>query len=284
MKNLPIAVLITTLVSFSGQFWLSERMRALDPPWIMPLETRIGSSNPVIFEIMTFGQLPAAIDWLLIRSLVSDPSTSHVAKGTHPSAFYDLDLATDLDPAFFQVYARGANALAVIRSDGPGAVHLYEKANRFRKDRLPSYPDKFRQGPWRDDWRIPLLQAYVYLFELDDVVSAGKAFQEAAESPAVPRYAKILAKRFAEDDGAYQVGLRLLGFMIKTATDELTQQKLTQRRTHLELQHFLYQVNREFAKSGRYPARDPRGGILSLDPANGRIVTTTRYEKVMGLP
>ncbi len=284
MKNFPIAVLISTLAFFAGQFWLSERMRAFDPPWVGPSETRMRGSNPAVFEVMTFGQLPAAIDWLLIRSLVSDSSDKPVAKGTHPPAYYDLDLVTDLDPAFFQVYVLGANALAVIRSDGPGAAHLYEKANRFIKNFLPSYPEAFRRGPWRDDWRIPLLQAYVFLFELDDVVSAGRAFQEAAESPAVPRYAKALAKRFTEDDGAYQVGLRLLGFMIKTSSDEATQKKLGYRRKNLELQHFLYQVNREFKSSGRYPARDPRGGVLSLDPAIGRVVTTTRYEKVMGLP
>ena len=123
MKNLPIAVLITTLVSFAGQFWLSGRVRALDPPWVQPSETRFRGSNPAIYGIMTFGQLPAAVDWHLIRSLITDPSTVPVAKGTHPSGYYDLDLASDLDPSFFQLYVLGANALAVLRSDGPGAAH-----------------------------------------------------------------------------------------------------------------------------------------------------------------
>ena len=302
MQKLPIAVLTATFSLFSAQIWLSGRVSALDSPWVDPPASGTRNMNPEMFRALAFGQLPAAVDWLLIRFMVGDPSYSAVAKGTHPPAFYDLDLASDLDPMFFQLYIMGANALAVLRSDGPGAMRLYEKANHVRKTELASYPEKFQKRFWRDSWRIPAQQAYVYLFELQDLPGAGRAFREAAEDPAVPSYAKSLAQRFEKEDGAYVVGLRLLGFMISGATSEKAKAVLVARRSNLDFQYFLYQINQDFAgfrlgkssslqaewseflRSRRHTSQDPRGGTLFPDSATGRIATTTQYEKVMGLP
>ena len=74
-----------------------------------PSVERIEEYNPELFKVMSFGQLPAVIDWMWIKTL-QDPLITHVAKGEHPSIFYTLDLITELDPAFFSAYTSGCNS------------------------------------------------------------------------------------------------------------------------------------------------------------------------------
>ena len=102
-------------------------------PVVEPEPEKVEEFNPKLFEVMSFGQLPAVIDWMWIKTL-QDPLITHVAKGTHPAIFYILDLITELDPAFEASYIGGATLVSVVRDDGPGALHLIQKGEEFRTD------------------------------------------------------------------------------------------------------------------------------------------------------
>ena len=78
--------------------------------------------------------------------MLEDPLITHVTKGTHPAIFYTLDLITELDPAFMEAYTAGATVVSVIRDDGPGALHLVLKGEKFRTQVLPSYSADFREN------------------------------------------------------------------------------------------------------------------------------------------
>ncbi|MGK5088766.1 hypothetical protein WDW86_14510 [Bdellovibrionota bacterium FG-2] len=101
-----------------------------------------------MFKALSFGHWLAAADWLWIKSF-ADPTLTHVAPGTHPELYYNLDLITDLDPAFFDLYVTGANLLAVVRNDGAGARDLLRKGASFYRERLPQEPEAIQRCPVR---------------------------------------------------------------------------------------------------------------------------------------
>lgn len=260
--------------------------------------------DPRLFALASFGQVPAAIDWVWIQVLLDDRIT-HVPRGTHAAIFYDLDLISRVDPAFSDVYRSGADLLAIVRDDIGGARELLERGDAFRLDVLPSYPESYQLSYWSHPWQVPLYLAYLHLFELGDLPSAAGAFREAARVPGAPAYLPRLAEELALPGGQYRVGLRLLNLMIEGARDERSREELSRRRSSLQVAQFLDQANRDYAgfldgrkRSRRAPAGarafaefleatrpgglDPWGGALSLD-ANGRIQTTTPHEKVFGL-
>jgi hypothetical protein len=260
--------------------------------------------DPSLFRAMSFGQLPAAIDWVFLKCL-QDSTLEHVNKGEHLQIYYDLDVLTDLDNRFYAVYTIGANLLAIVHDDGPGALALLLKGEKFRLNELKNYPESFRETYWSQEWQIPLILAYTYLFELDDLPKAAAAYEEAAAFPAAPEYLRGLVKDFHSKDGQYLVGLRLLDFMIHgQKNDELAREKLERKKASLEVLQYLSDINgrfqaflskkkssatveksklwRDFLIDNRVSEIDPWNGALSLDP-KGKIVTTTEHEKVFGM-
>jgi hypothetical protein len=294
---------------FAGQF-LDGALRARSPAPVVAPPERGSHWDPEIFKILTLGEYPAAIDALLIDVLGDDRLTK-VPRGTHARIFYDLELMTAVDPAYYDAYYSGANLLAVVRGDAIGARDILVRANSYRKEVLPGMAEKFKTDYWSRSWWIPLLQGYVNLFELGDLPSASVSFREAAEIPGSPEYLQSLEKRLVKPGGEYEVGLRLLHFMILVAKDDRArQEELTRKLDSLRVGQFLFELNRSFKefldtnrdynasaslsparmqsywkaflKKGRYSERDPWGGTVLLD-ASGRAATSTPHVRVFGL-
>jgi hypothetical protein len=313
MPNSARASLTTfgMFICFLVQVALGFRLDALAPPTSTAIPAEVASRwTPALFKAVTFGHWTAGVDWLWIKTL-SNPSIAHMAKGERAPIFYDLDLASDLDPAFFDIYYAGAHLLAVIRDDGEGARDILQKSEPFRKTGLANFPSTAISRYWKDEWTIPMLQAYVNLFELSDMKAAGHYFVEAAALPGSPQYLVSLAKRFEKPGGEYDVGLRLLNFMLTSAKTSEEKTRLEKKRTSLFLAQFLNEVNtgflkflrsrpnysgshatvpaaqlnaywKAFRKEAAVPASDPFGGALSID-SSGRVVSTTPREKIFGL-
>jgi hypothetical protein len=207
------------------------------------------------------------------------------------------------------VYVLGANLLAVIHDDGPGALSLLLKGEDFRLNHLRDYPKSFRETYWGYEYQIPLLLAYTYLFEMDNLPKAAEAYEEAAAFPQAPDYIRDLVHEFHSKDGQYIVASRLLKFMIAEQKDVEGKQKLEKKRAAIDVHRYLFDVNHRFrtflsqkkfsGKNGdpggkrsglwrdflideRVSEVDPWGGTLSLD-SSGNVVTTTEHEKVFGL-
>jgi len=255
-----------------------------------------------LFKMISFGHLPAAIDWMWIQVLL-DSNITHVAKGSHPAIYYTLDLITGLDPINFDSYKAGANLLAVIRDDGLGARDLLEKGEHFRKEQLASYPVKLQKDYWEYSWSIPMLLGYVYMFELQDIPHAAVAFEEAASIPGSPEYLRHMQKRLQNPGGEYEVGLRLLNHMIAAEKDDDAKEGLIKKRNSLLVGQYLFDVNHgfqnflqvrtrmpgslqskfeSFLRESRTASRDPWQGQLSISP-QGKIVTSTPHDPVFGL-
>lgn len=288
---------------------MGERIRGLGASWVeAPLE-RQEKLNPMLVKALSFGQWPLTVDWLWIRAL-QDPALSHVAEGTRASIYYDFDLATDLDPAFANVYVYGPNLLSVVRDDNEGARDLLLKGSRFIKEDLKDYPESFINSFWSRRFWIPLTLGYIYMYELYDVPNAAIAFKEASETPGAPDYLASLSKKLETRSGQYEVAINILLLLIANEKDDRVKEGLEKKRKDLLIGQYLYQVNTEFTaylkkfpdyrrlstvsgsqmarywekfrKDSRVPLNDPLGGVLSLDES-GRIQTSTPWEKVFGL-
>ncbi len=278
MVVLPLAVLLACL---AAQVSLNLHLNDASKVKVPAQGENAHRWDPRLFKMLSFGHLPAAIDWMWIQVLL-DANITHVAKGTHPAIYYTLDLITDLDPINFHSYRAGANLLAVIRDDGPGARDLLEKGERFRKEKLASYPSKLQEDYWGNSWGIPFLLAYVYLFELQDLPHAAGAFQQAAAILGSPEYLQSVQKRLQNPGGEYEVGLRLLNHMINAEKNEDAKDELIKKRNSLYVGQYLFDLNHSPLKNVRKISRDPWGGIISVT-ADGKIVTTTPHDKVLGL-
>jgi len=280
-----------------------------DTPWTGGSAEQHQKLDPELFKVLTFGHLPAAIDWLWMTCLV-DPEQGPAKVGEHPLLYYKLDLATDLDPAFHEVYMTGGNALAIIRNDGSGARDLLVKAESFVQRELSSYPASFVERYWHNHWDIEVLLAYVYLFELNDMTNSAAAFRRAAQHPGAPAYVRRLDARLAKPGGEYEVGLKLINFMLTSAADPVLREELERKRQLLFVSQYLFGLNqsflaylktqpsylnrhnlsrgemqalwKQFLQVSRTQEQDPWGGRLELTDT-GKIDTSTPHGKVFGL-
>jgi hypothetical protein len=307
MTQPRLAMLAAILLA--AQWSINMRLKTMDTAWVEPPPGLGSQWNPELFKALSFGFTTSAVDCLWLKTL-QDMTLTKVPAGMHPAVYYDLDLATDLDPAYFEAYTNGANILTIIRGDAEGGKALLLKAEKFRKEELPGYPEFFRKEFWSGSWYPSFVLAYIYLFELNDLPNASLAFQEATRIEGSPLYIKHLTERLMKKGGQYEVGLNLLAFMIDSARQPDVKEGLVRKRESLMVSQYLFNANdtfrfylnslpsyrkesqvshdklesywRAFLKEQNFPSQDPWGGRLSLSD-DGRVITSTPHERVLGL-
>ena len=297
--RMPSKTLATIGVLLFAQIALNSRIQSADSAYV-ELPQSHERWNPDLFRTLSFGHMPAAVDWLLLRFLL-DPAYSHVSTDTRASVFYELDLATELDPLFYDLYVVGGSFLAVARNDGEGARRILEKGEKVRRERIAVLPASFRERFWPSEWQIPLALGYVYIFEKDDLPKGAAIFSEASKIPGAPAYLGHFAERMRQPGGVFQVGFRLLQLMIETTKSEEARVRLITKRESLRVAEFLFQVNsafgeflkqspgvspsaawKRFSSASGHGNLDPWGGKLVLSDA-GKILSSTPHEKVLGI-
>jgi hypothetical protein len=253
---------------------------------------------------LSLGQGQAFADWLFVRALLEDASSRPLKPGERSRASVWLDLASRLDPAYFEMHQNGALYLSVALRDTDGGLALVSRANEWRKSHLSSWPVSFQETEWKSAWSLPVIQAYLYLFEKENLVEAGKAYQEAAAHPKAPAYLKSLGHRFDSPGGIYEAGARILGFMIPAAAPGAPREALIRKRAMLIVHSQLWQINQDFTevlKKGRVARNaqarqrawekfrerlapsDALGGRWAFDAETGQVGTTTQLERVFGV-
>lgn len=265
--------------------------------------------EPSVFQLLSFGQLMSAMDWVFLKAL-TDTSTNKVQPGTHSSLYYNMDLITELDPLYSEMYSISGNLLTVLQGDGPGARDILLRGYQFIHEQLEDYPASFKAEYWPTPCMIPFLLGYTYLFHLDDMPHASEMFQQASVCPNSPAYLGHLSARLKQPGGEYEVGLKLLAFMQMTTRDERVRKKLEQKRHDLFVSQYLDELNqsfikflglqpsynsknhltseqmekffRAFARANQVPKVDPWGGSIFVDSL-GKIASSTRHEMVFGL-
>ena len=309
LLSVSVLRIVWILLLGVGQVWCNLHLGYLVPAFVEPPPSAEGRVSVPVFKMMTLGHWPAGVDWLWMKSLM-DPSLAHVSPGTHASMFYDLDLAADLDPKYFELFSVGASILAVIRNDGTGARDLLLKGDRFRTQELQQLPLAFRDRFWSREWYFLMMMGYVYLYELEDLPNASIAFGRAGQLPGAPPYLVSLSQRLQHPEGPYEVGVRLMDFLQTTTDDEVLKAKYRVKRDSLYLSLHLFHIRnafqeylnkkeryrsspsvphsllsqywKQFLSETRTSEQDPFGGKVYL-AADGRVLTTTPHEKAYGL-
>jgi len=277
--------IVQTLASaafiFLTALGLGRLLRATETSWIEPPATISQELDPTLAQVASLGHVAAVVDAILIRSL-GDPAYDRVARGTHPPLYYELKLATSLDPTFEGLYWYGSLILAVVRKDGPGGDEILERAH-----------ERIVMGEFgKRAWFMEVLRATNALFELQDIPKAMAAFEYASRLPGAPPYLGSLSRRLGTPEGRFEVARRSLGSMIQSAADEQIKAELEARLGELALSERLHKINEQFKHwlQGRQATgalfdrfRGPAGyAELKWDEATARVETISPREAIAG--
>ena len=274
----------------------------------VPMDRRYELS-PSWVKVLSLGQVQTLVDGLIIRAL-QESSLEKVHSGMHPGSYFDWDLATDLDPAFFSLYLASGSLLAVVRGDFMGARNILIKGDQFYKDKQFDFGEEIKKKHWGNKWKLNTTLAYIYLFELDDLPHAADAFKDAGAVPGCPNYLLSLKEKLKRPAGEYEVGLRLVNLMINGTSDSRVREGLLKKRFSLLVGQFLFELNfsfqrflasqstrsnkekitpnhlqkawSEFRGTRNVSVHDPWGGFLTINE-EGKIVSTTPHNRVFGL-
>mgnify|MGYP001614835990 CR=1 FL=1 len=299
-----LSPLILVLAALLGS-WLDRH----PPPRLAAPAAGEERLNPAVVRALAFGHLPAVTDWFLLRMLTNSDS-AWVRPGELPSQYYDLKLASELDPFFYEIYTEGPRFLAVVRNDKEGSLELSLRGMAMQRGRLSEIPPNRQSDVWPSRFEIPFVLGYIYLFEQQNMPRAAEAFDEASKATEAPPYVKNLADRLRDPVRRIEVGIRILNAMMASEKDPQSKRKLEERRNSLYILDYLSALRSEFVGFlGRKPRysqkieiktsdlkiwfaqylreshlddRDPFGGRIFIG-AQGTIQTTTPHLSVMGL-
>lgn len=298
LKNTLFPLLLCTS-AIIALFGLEKGISKYKTTWVeLPRQTP-QSLPPHLVKTMSFGMLPMVVDWLWIRA-IQDPAYTHVTEGTHPPAFYDIDLATKLDPAFFLGYWAGGSILVIVRDDVEGGKQILERGEEFRRTQLSSWSPELIAKHWPAQWQMLILLGYVHTFELKNLAEGIKYYRIAADTEGAGPILKRIASRMDEPDGLYVIGEKIVQALYnqsKERNDPIeAQEKLARQHKSLVVNHFVFNLNLEWSKEKKKSAAaleaflsrksivgDMFGGRLFLGK-DGKIDSTTdRDHTVMGI-
>jgi hypothetical protein len=270
---------------------LSKRLSILSPALPDQHDQATAPLVPQAAQILSFGHLPALVDSLLLRVL-ADPAIGPVSPGTHPASFTALELATQLDPDWFELYWISGNLLSVIRWDGRGAGLILDRAHdKIRSNQFPT--SEFRESQWPQAWQLELLRGYNALFELQDFEAARESFATAATLPGAYSFLKPLSERLATRAGKIEVAERTLRSLLQRKNPKVVQTELEARWREIQLVQWLLRLEERFLES-QAPSfegflkkiaisSDPLGGLLYWDAQQKRIRTSSPAGKLLRL-
>jgi len=182
-----------------------------------------------------------------------------------------LDLATDLDPLYYDIYWYGSSLLPDVRQ----SIRLLKKGMKY-------FPD---------NWKFPEMIGFNYHYYLKDYKSAGKFYEIAATKPGHPPFVPSLASRFYTKAGELEAAIRVLkGFYDTTKRKDL-KREFGLRIVQLQNIRMLQQVVDHYHSAlGRYPEslkelveegflqtlpKEPFGGTFYFDRKSRRVKSST---------
>lgn len=182
-----------------------------------------------------------------------------------------LNLATDLDPMYYDVYWYGSSLLPEVHQ----SIRLLKKGMRY-------FPN---------NWKFPEMIGFNYQYYLNDYKSAGKYYEIASTKPGHPPFVPSLASRFYAQAGELDAAIRVLkNFYDTTKRRDLKQEfglrivqlrhiKILQSLTERYRQVFgVYPKNlRELADKGFIETlpKEPFGGYYYIDAHTHRVKSST---------
>ncbi len=230
--------------------------------------------------LLGYDALAADVVWLQAIQYIADRVR---ARRDLPGLYPFLDATTELDPKYQVVYSLGGTALVALDRRPDEAVRLLERG-------LRSLPD---------DWHVPFLLGYTYLFYYQDYAAAARYIEEAATRVGRPTYMTALAARLHAQAGSPDAALAFLEGMRRGTTDPVVRAGIEQRMAEVvvdrDLRAIEVAVERYRAGRGRLPEtvdelvrlgflerapEEPFGGRYRIDPATGAASSTSGHGRL----
>lgn len=247
-----------------------------------PLTERDAPWNSNLLRALSFGFTPVTVDFLLLQFLGDDRIQHLSPDQKHAESFYVLDLATRLDPLFFQLYLAGAGILTAVRDDNAGAYQLNQRGIETLEGKVSSENETFKELYWPHPWRLYLNQVYLSLYEAQDVELAKAALDRAVLYKDSPDYFKSLRERLETEEGRYEVSFRTLDHMISLQRTPEAKAPFLKRQQDLKLNYWLWKLNESAptrkAKEAKVGIQDPLGGKIYIN-SEGLLDSTSERSK-----
>jgi hypothetical protein len=320
----PFLQFITVLLLLLGsEFLVMGQLRLMNDQeyaFLPPPEIELEPMDARMVKLFTLGFNTMTADCLFL-SMLQDQMLPKTRAQKRPAFWYAIDLATDLDPPFFEAYYVGALLTSIARKDPQGASQIVNKASTFintellpeatdSTDPLDSFKASAYKEYWIRGWFLYVIQGYLCLFELHSLPDAALAFKKASLFPGSPEYLKSLADKFTTLDGVYQIAFRVLNFMIDRAPNPSAKDDLLKQKQDLFIAQYVVSAQKEFQTwllknlrfdpkqpttpeqyqqyfkeylhQTRTPIKDPWGGYLSIND-QGMLLTSTPHEDTLGI-
>ena len=285
-----------------GALWQGKRLSNFQTPWIKNPPEKIFKWPKEWAELIAFGHVSTLTDAIMLKAF-QNPDYQQLQGQKHKALFYDLDLATELDPDFYELYLAGGSYLSVINGDIHGARKLLYRGVEQLRQGEKSWSASFKAQFWSQPWRLLVTLAYVELFDFNHLGKSVYYFRKAASYPSAPKFIRSIKRKTQTTEGMYDLGMRLILFLKEVYRDHASHlEKLKTQYLSLLVGRSLYLVNEKWDQyrghkkntgtsiaalwrrfQNQTHLSDPLGGRYYLTPQN-KIKTTTRYQVTPGMP
>ena len=271
MKNSTLSISIIIVLLLGGGSYLSAKklnyIRDSYPTREDPLYLPNGSYLKVL--ALDFDSLLSDLFW--IKGSIYFGSHYRKKEQDYTLLYHLLDLSTDLDPQYYDVYWYGSSILPSVEE----SIRFLEKA----------------RGNFPDDWKLPEMIGFYYHYYLKDYSSAGRYYEIASRLPGHPPYVPSLAGRFYNQAGDIDAAIRVLKNFHDTCDREDLQKDFAKRIKQLfdiklleeKLRVFKDRYIREpetiqeLVERGIITAlpEEPYGGNYIWDSTRKRVISST---------
>jgi hypothetical protein len=174
------------------------------PPYVDPKPKPYSTK---FFKFVMIGYWPAAVDWFWIQTLQSIGTKNHPIE-LKPAVFGFYELATDLDPRFYDLYLQASTMFGFLYKSPDEAIHFLEKGIQNTNSN------------WTQPHLLYLILAYYYSYEKNDWAKAKEQYLKASELPSSPAYLQRMKVWLQEEGAEKKLGKRVLSLMIDQTKDE----------------------------------------------------------------
>ena len=174
--------------------------------------------SPAFFKFVTAGFWPAAVDTLWIQT-IQTIGTANYSLDTLPATVSFYDLATQLDPKFYELYEQaGVLFLFFYEAPAPALEILQKGIKAYESGEMPP---KF----WTHPYTLYLFLANVYAFQLNDWAKAKEIYLRASEVKGSPEYLQHMKVWLVKEGSEKILASRVLQMLIKNTDDVGIQNK-----------------------------------------------------------
>ncbi len=168
------------------------------------------------FKMITIGYWPAAVDYLWIETLqiIGDKKYS---TDLVPFAANFYELATDLDPSFYELYEQAGVLFSLLFKNPDLSIHFLEKG-------VNNAPAR-----WTHLYTLHLLTAYLYSYEKNNWEKAREYYLKAANVPGSPAYLQNMKIWLVEPGSEKKLAQKVLKLLASQASDELLKSQYMER-------------------------------------------------------